>query len=1713
MEHIPGYTLVEKIGVAKGSTVHKGKRESDGQTVVIKLLNTENSSPSEVARFKQEYEFIRKADIDGIIKTLDLVNYKDGYAIVRENFEGISIGELLKKEKKWNISSFLDVGIKLTKTLGELHKINIIHRDIKPANIIVNRNSGEVKITDFGIAKVITHEDEEIYNPRVIENTLVYISPEQSGRMNRSVDYRTDLYSLGITFYEMLIGEPPFKSADPMELIHSHIARRPTPLNELDAGIPRVVSHIVLTLLLKTPEERYQNAFGLMSDLQEIKRRITQNEKIDDFEIAKNDIPLKFIIPQIIYGREKEIDRLMLSFQRVSAGACELMLVSGHPGIGKSALINEIHKPIVERKGYFISGKYDQFRREVPYSAIIQAFNGLIGRILTESEEKIQVWRKELVQALGNNGKFITDILPKLELIIGKQPPLPELDENEGRDLFNLTFKNFMSVFAKSDHPLVLFLDDMQWVDAAGLAYIRKLIADWGIEFFLLIISYRDNEVDSAHPLEIALGKIRKAGINIESITVGFLNVGTVNKMIYNLLRCSSEESLPLAELIHKKTFGNPFFVNQFLKMIYDGGMLKFDSTNRWRFDMNSIMKMQVTDNVVDLMAKKITKLSGDVQEVLKICACIGNRFDLETISIIFDRSIDETLSKLTIAVEEGLVSLFGDLYVFHHDRIHEATYSLLGEEEKVRMHYRIGTYLLKNTRKEDLENKLLYIVSQLNSGRSLVTDKAEKYRLAELNMAAARKARSSNALESSLNFFKKALDLLDENSWEEKYEFTLILHVEAALTSYKNNDNQGMDKYAEIVLNKARDVLDKVSIYGMKILANANQNNPREATRIAIEVLRLLGVNLPKNPGMFHARMGYARIKFNLSGRGIESLGNLPRMTDKHTLAAMVILTRMTMPIMTTLPILHMLSTFKRFSISKKCGQVPESIFGYMLLSSIFCGRFNDIDTGYRLSQAALSLAEQLDIKLRYGTVFLFNSFVRFWKEHMRSILEPLLELHRGLVQIGDIQTSALSLTFYAGAIYTGMELHDLDREFSEYSSVLSKMKFPFGVVVYQIYRQQIQNLIGLSKNPKRLAGDIFDMEKLIPVLKNADVPILLFIAYLHEIIAAYTFGDMPHAVASCDEAEKYKDSVKEIHVHPIYRMYDSLARLGSYPQADNSLRKRILKRVRNNQKMLKNWAKHAPMNYLHKYHLVEAELIRISGGDKAFDYYDMAIKEALDNEYIQEAALGNERTATFWLDRGKENLAKAYMGDAIRCYSRWGATGKVECLKKKYPSLISEDSKVAKISDGISDAEIPAHGSTTSLDLSTILKTSQALAAEIDLDKLLEKVMTLAIENAGAEKGFLILENEDDGKLCIEAAGCVDETVKVMESIPLEASDGLSPAIINYVYKTMENVVLHDARKDARFSNDPYIVKNKSKSVLCSPIRHKGRMSGILYLENNLTAGAFTSERLELLRTFSAQAAISIENLRLLKAREKAAVLLTEMKIAANIQTSLLPKNPSMEGFEVTAYMKPADVIGGDYYDFIHTNDRDWVIIGDVSGHGVTAGLVMMMVQTSIQSLLKDRQDMKPSELLGKVNEVIKDNIIRLRENKYMTITAFTFDSDGRALFSGLHQDILVYRAIDGHVDVLDSDGLWLSPWDFGRDNVDMELSLKKNDVVFLFTDGITEAKNKENRMFTVNTLIHLLTETGGRPTEEIRNRVLEALKDYHTNDDVTMIILKKL
>ncbi|MEG5044867.1 AAA family ATPase [Microcoleus sp. B4-C1] len=1514
-----GYQINEQIYAGNRTLVYRGRRSCDRQPVVIKLLRNDFPRFHELVHFRNQFVITKNLEIPGTVKAYSLETYHNHYALVMEDFGGISLNSYLaslvfaSKEplEGLPINEFLPIAIQIANSLDGLYRHHVIHKDLKPANILINPASKQVKLIDFSIASLLPRQTQEIQNPNLLEGTLPYISPEQTGRMNRGIDYRTDFYSLGVTFYELLTRQLPFQSEDPIELVHCHLAKQPIPLHNLNKSVPVVLSEIVSKLMAKNAEDRYQSAIGLKFDLETCLYQWQETGEIASFKLGQRDLCDRFIIPEKLYGRENEVFSLLAAFDRVSGGSAEMMMVAGFSGIGKTAVVNEVHKPIVAARGYFIKGKFDQFERSQPFSAFVQAFRDLMKQLLSETDAKVEQWKTQILTALGENAQVIVEVIPELERIIGEQPPAPELSGSAAQNRFNRLLEKFIQLFTTKEHPLVIFLDDLQWADSASLKLIQLLTSDRDRQYLLLIGAYRDNEVSPIHPLVVTLSDIQQTGATVNTITLAPLDRSELNFLIADTLVCSRALALPLTELVYQKTQGNPFFSTQFLKSLQEDGIIEFNFEARyWQCDIARVRTLALTDDVVEFMAVQLRKLPIRTQEVLKLAACIGNQFDLATLAIVDENSQTETATALWQALQEGLILPVSDVYKFYqqcskdlgepagredtadlltsneqlakykflHDRVQQAAYSLIPEDQKRSTHLKIGQLLFKETSEVEREERIFEMVNHLNMAIKLVSDRVERQEYAQLNLVAGRKAKAATAYAAAFECLSNGIELLATDCWDSQYQLTLNLYEEAVEAAFLSGEFEQMDRWVQIVLQQARTSLDTVKVYTVRIQSYIAQNNLPLAEQTALIVLKQLGVEFPDNPSPEKVQQTQDETKRKFARHTLEELINLPEMTDSYYLAALRILGTVVSASYQSASKLFPLIVCKPIELSLTYGNAPTSAFSYAWYGLIHAGTGGDIDIGYQSGEVALGLLDNLKSKeLKTKTYNLVYGYVRHWKRYPQDSLPFLLEAHQIALEAGELEYAAYGLYNYTALSFSmGRDLAEMERETETFDRAIHQIRQGNALSFVKIFRQAVLNLRGKTDNPCRLVGEAYDEDIMIPQHQANNVQYAICSVYLNKLILGYLFENYQQALENAVLAEQYSDALTAGLQYSLIYFYGSLTYLAVYAEADAEKQAALLEKVAVNQAKSKRWAEYAPMNHLHKFYLVEAERYRVLGQQvEAMDFYDRAIALAKENKYLNEEALANELAAKFYLQWGKEKIAQLYLIDAYYAYSRWGAKAKIDDIEQRYSQLLAPILQHNQVrlfeavttshdtSSSSKNQTITGSTSTTVIDLPTVIKAYQALSSEIKLEQLLTTLMEVAIQNAGAQTGVLILKEEENWKIavhCSDRQGCL-----LQETIGIEESQSIPQTVINYVKRSNKTLVFDDVKTELIFSSDPYIKQHQPKSILCTPIIHQGKMMAILYLENNLTTGAFTGDRVALLNILCSQAAISLENARL--------------------------------------------------------------------------------------------------------------------------------------------------------------------------------------------------------------------------------------------------------
>ncbi|MDJ1182965.1 trifunctional serine/threonine-protein kinase/ATP-binding protein/sensor histidine kinase [Roseofilum casamattae] len=1511
------YQATELIHQGEHTLVYRGENLEHGQPVAIKLMGNQFPSFRELVQFRNEYAISKNLEIDGVIQTYALERYENRYALIMEDIGGVSLAEY-EERQSLSLLQFLDIAIQLSDILHQLHNNSIIHKDIKPANILIVPQTQKVKLIDFSIATVLSKETQVVQTPNILEGTLAYLSPEQTGRMNRGIDYRSDFYALGVTFYELLTGALPFTSNDALELIHAHIARSPEPIEFLIVlggdSCPPMLSKIVMKLMAKNAEDRYHSALGLKYDLEKCRDGYREYGRIEGFPLGERDICDRFLIPEKLYGREREIQQLLAAFDRVAAGDREMMLVSGFSGIGKTAVVNEIHKPITRQKGYFIKGKYDQFNRNIPFSAIVQSFRKLMAQLLSESALHLARWKEEILAAVGENGRVLSEVIPELKEVIGEQPAVVELSGSAAQNRFNLLLQKIIAVFATAEHPLVIFLDDLQWADSASLHLIKMLVEDSDTEYLLLLGAYRDNEVFPAHPLMTILDELQKKQASVSTIALDVLPIHHVNRLVAETLSCTEDIARSLTELVYQKTKGNPFFTTQFLKGLHEDNLIVFNANlGYWECDLVQVTDASLTDDVVEFMTARLQKLPGKTQEILKLAAFIGNQFDLDTLAIVCDAAIEDVAIHLWSALKEGAIlpiteayKFFQDAitssltepeqisYRFLHDRVQQAAYQLESDRSQARMHYQIGQRLLNHLNSIERDRKLLDIVNHFNQAISLIRDPQEQQNLIELNLKAGAKAKTALAYQAAMAYYNTARILLADRSWETHYSTYLKVYSESVETAFLCGKFDEMEEWSDAVFQHAKTFLDRIKVYEMKVQAAIAQNQLQDAIQLGLDFLQHLEITLPQPVTDTEIDAAFAENDRLLKTIAIEDIVHFPMMSDRHKEAAVRMITISGLAMYIANPELLMLAVAKQVNLCLRYGNTSTSADAYATYGLFLCGERGEISQGYRFGQLAVNVLETLQtVEIKSLVYVLFNGFIKHWQDPCRETLSDLQKAYHWGLEFGDLQNAALSAYCYCSHQFLcGINLEDLHQDLKQYARGVESIQ-QLGIKGWlDPLIGLTRKLLELSSEPLLLLSSITAEEHALEAYKQDSDRTGIFLFAFSKMLLSYLWdrGDVARRYANI--AREHLDGITGMAWVPYFYFYDTALLLS----VDlSSLSEEETARLHNNQRKLQDFCQYNPGNLQHKCQLLRAESFRRSGDRLlAIELYDTAIAGAKTNGYLQEEALGNELAAKFYLDWGKETIAEAYLQKAYYAYAQWGAKAKVKDLENRYPQYLSsilQPNRTAS-SSGVRITKITSYSQAKTLttiasifDFASILKASQTLSGEIELQQLLSILMTVILENAGATKGALLLIG--DRGLTIEAIATRREEKEefvlesLNESIPLDRSQNLPRGIINYVRNTTKIALLDAKKAQEQFAGDRYLFCFSPQSLLCMPLLVRGQSIGILYLENGLTADAFTRDRIEVLDTLCAQAAISIENARLYQQAQQALENLQEAQL----------------------------------------------------------------------------------------------------------------------------------------------------------------------------------------------------------------------------------------
>ncbi|MFV8754081.1 protein kinase domain-containing protein [Nannocystaceae bacterium ST9] len=1482
MTILPGFEPGPLIHAGSRSRILRARRVRDGIPVVLKTHASGRPSAQAVDRLRREWEIGRCFDHPNIIRYLGLEVGDESAAIVMEDFHGVSLAERIPV-RGFAIDRFLDLSMQLVRGLAAIHARRVVHKDVKPRNILIDASGQQVKYIDFGVSAQLDLGERLTVAPNRLEGTLAYISPEQTGRMNRALDHRADLYSLGVTFYELLCGQVPFSATEALELVHCHLAKIPDSPASVRPEVPEQLARIVGKLLAKAPEDRYQSARGLLYDLTRCRDALLVARSIPLFDLGSHDRGPELRVPGRLFGRERDLDLLERAWMRAQRGRPALVLVSGSSGVGKSSLVAELDHRLRDRAGAFISGKFGQLGSRAAYEGFTEAFRSLAGRILGAGLDEFGQWRAQLGTALAINGRILLDMVPEMEAIVGPLPPVQPLGPEESQHRFNLVFRRFVRACAREDHPLTLFLDDLQWADPGSLALLELLARDEEQTHLLLIASVRDDEIDAEHPTRATLDAIRRSAGSLVELPLRELGVADVEALIAEALGRTPPRSRELAELVVERTAGNPFFVRTFLQSAWEekllvaelpeeGAELEFElGAVAWRWDDEGLRGMQASESVGELLARRLRQLPESARVTLRTAACLGTEFTPETVAAINEASPETTTRDLADAARAGMLLQHGDdRFDFVHDRVREAARALLPPHERAQAHLRIGRMLLANTPDDRLSERIFAIVDHLDTGRPLIRESSELVELAKLAMIAGRRAHGATAYATAVRYYRTGLECLEAlgdhfEAWTQHYALTRDLHRELAIAEYLTDDVESSRRHIGEALEHAHEAADRVELLDLLVFQHTMATRYAEALETGREALALLDIPLPTRADELDRALAIelAEYRERVARRSIASLIDLPMMTRRDTRAGARLLSTMISAAFSADHRLFPLVSLKLVNLSLAHGHVPESCYGYAHHGTFVGSALGDHATAHEWGLLALALARKLDdLAQECRACNIVAGFLLPWRAHVREC-EPLnLRGHQIGTESGQLEfVGYIEYHRQLLALFAGTSLAKLHADLARALGELQQINHVYAANVVRGVQLIVAGLLGerLQGQPRELAM----LEREFVATCRADQSfIAICVHYVYQAQLRYLHGDVHAALEAIAQSKEFLPYAIGHVALADRNFYHSLALIRVLGELSTQQQQLALATIEHNQAQMQQWARSCPANFEHKRLLVAAELARADGELlAALELYEQAIAAAGLHGFVQVHALANELAARMWVTQGNRRLALPYLSEAVASWRTWGARRKLRLLELEFPELVRDLPGVGPRRQPMA-ATSEGGNSSQALDLATVTRASQAISSEIDLDRLLARMMRIILLNAGANRGFLILEAEEDFR--IEAAASSEGSeVELDRKRSLQDAD-LAVSIVRHVLRSGENVVLEDAHRNSAFSSDPHVVRRRLKSVLCTPIRHKDELVGVLYLENEHAAAAFTEARTEVLQILLSQAAISLENAR---------------------------------------------------------------------------------------------------------------------------------------------------------------------------------------------------------------------------------------------------------
>ena len=1437
----------------------RGVRDSSSLLVLTPV--TERPGPSSVERIEHVWALREQLDSAWTPRPRVLEHHRGQVLLVLDD----PGGELLSRwvGRSVELTALLRVAIGLAVSMGHLHRRGLVHQDVKPDNVLVDFPTGQAWLSGLSVASLVSRERKGLQWLDSIKGTPAYMAPEQTGRMNRSIDSRSDLYSVGVTFYELLTGSLPFSASDLMEWVHCHVAREPRPPLERPNGelIPAAVAEIVLKLLAKVPEDRYQSASGLELDLRRCLSKWQAHARIERFPLGLRDSSERLLLPERLYGRERELGALQAAFERVLAlGRPELVLVSGYSGVGKSSLVNELHKALVARRAVFATGKCDEFKRDIPYGTLARAFRSVVREVLGKSDAEVRTWREALREAVDRSGQLIVNLVPELELIVGPQPALSELSPKEAQHRFQAVFQRFIAAVARPEHPLVLFLDDLQWLDAATLELVEWLVTGPEVGSLLLIGAYRDNEVHPDHPLRTKLELLGERGASICELFLEPLRQRDVSRLIAEALCCSQERAEPLTELIYAKTAGNPFFTSQFVSLLAEEQLLSFEPrAAEWTWNLSGIRAKGFSDNVADLMVDKLGRLPNEARATIGHLACLGSSGETAILALLLEVGEELIRQRLGEALRLGLVFHEGGKYRFLHDRVYEAAYALLPEAERAVVHLTIGRLL--GTPENAQEGESIFdIVNHWNRGAALIESREERERAASLNLSAAKRAKASTAYVAALKYCSIGLALLDEQSTATRKDLGFSLEILLAECSFLSGDVSAAQTRLDALYTRANGTVDRAAVTRLQMALFTTLGRTDHAIDVGLAFLRSVGFDWSPHATADLVEAELVRMQRLIAGRPIEALIDLPPMDDPGQLATIGVLAELLAPASFAHQGLFELALLSTTNLSLEHGHCDASPFAYSLLNIVLGFDHGDYHTALRFGQLACNLVDERGLS-RFKTR-VYNSFATFtlpWTQHLPSSRTLLRRALDAATSTGDLTFAAYTRrSIVSNLMVSGEPLQQVKREAEQALAFARKVQFDFAADSFVALLLLIRDLRGACDDddlPSELQTDEPSFESHLRQ-GGARLAVAASRYWIYRLQARFLVGDYQGAIVAAANASELLWASRAFIEITEFHFHRALALAALCPGEPGQPRSAKLAEIDGHYRHLAGRAEGCPENWRHRAVLIAAEVARLEGREMdAMRLYEDAVASAKRHGFVQNEAIASELSASFYAAQKLDTAAHAHLLNARACYERWGALRKVRQLECLHPRLDGDPTLANAASVG------PTLGQ---LDVAAVVAISQAVSEEIVLDRLVEKVMTIAVEHAGAVRGVLLLAEANELRVDAEAVARRDGVSVRVRRVGGTFVD-LPDSILRYVVRSEQSIIVDDAASPNPFSADAYLQRCRPRSISCLPLLKQGRLIGALYLENSLLPNVFTRARVTLLQALASQAAISLENAQL--------------------------------------------------------------------------------------------------------------------------------------------------------------------------------------------------------------------------------------------------------